>query len=558
MKVVKRLSAIAISVLLVLAMTVTAFAASPDEVLTHSYKAYQVFSGTAADGKFESIAWGSDIGSNANSFIADLKGNTAFGSGRYNAFYSAKTAEDVARILEENKADYDFVQAFVETVENFPELGAGRTVRNNGTIANGYYLFVDTNATGTKNASFIKPVTDGVVKIEVKVSVPQVEKKVKEETYSTDYQSTTIGTEDAAGNFVGLNYGEGYNDVADYDIGDDIDFRLYGTLPNTFDDYTSYYYSFQDSLSKGLTVDESSIKVTMYNYNNARASYVGTDVTGSFNVKTTTNARTGVTQLDVTCDNVKAIRNVTKSSIFVVDYVATLNEDAVIGYNGNLNTVVLEYSNNPNNSGKPEDGGDTDKTEEDVVVVFTYELDIVKTDSADATKTLAGATFFIKNQNGQYFAEVAGKPAWVADQKAAKAFITDSTGLAVAQGLDDGTYTITEFQAPDGYKMLSGDFDITITATILPDNNNDECQTWDGVASTALTNLGVAVSKNVDNAVSSSGSNVANGTVEIEVANTKVFDLPGTGGMGTTIIYVTGSILVAGAVLMLIARRVKR
>ena len=229
-----------------------------------------------------------------------------------------------------------------------------------------------------------------------------------------------------------------------------------------------------------------------------------------------------------------------------------------MGLDGNPNTVYLEYSNKPDQSGS----GDTDntgKTPEDKVIVFTYELDTTKVDGQDENTKLKDAKFVLLNSDGTKVAKITNDkfdgwqdlpPAGDDDKIAATDWFTDTVltsddgGLFKIIGLDDGTYKLREIVAPSGYNLLSSDITVVITATTT------NGQTWtDGNASSALTKLAVTADGTAGT------GNTSTGIAGITVANNKGSTLPETGGMGTTIFYVVGAILVLGAGILLITRR---
>lgn len=141
------------------------------------------------------------------------------------------------------------------------------------------------------------------------------------------------------------------------------------TLPSNLDDYTEYYLEFSDTLSSGLTYNKDA-KVYLDN-DGAR-----TDVTSAFTIADDGSS--------FKIDNLKSLSGVTSSTKVIVEYTATLNENAVIGDAGNPNTVKLIYSNNPSSTDKGE-------TPEDTVIVFTYKFIVNKVDQDG--KALAGAGF---------------------------------------------------------------------------------------------------------------------------------------------------------------------
>ncbi len=345
-----------------------------------------------------------------------------------------------------------------------------------------------------------------------KSATPTVEKKVQENAkYTAD-----------------AGYGAGYNDVADYNIGDTVPFELIGTLPSNYDSYSTYNYVFHDTSSAGLTIDSSSVKV-----------FAGTtDITNYF-----TTALDGQ-NLTVSCANLKAIAGLTAGSKITVQYHALLNAQAEIGLPGNPNEVYLTYSNNPNAGGT----GDTGKTPTDKVIVFTYQLDTTKVDGKDATKKLSGAEFLLYKMNGtaKSYAVVAnGKvTGWTADAASATTLTSGTDGLFRVAGLDDATYYLHESKAPAGYNTLSDDVKLTIAATTVNGQN------WtDGNAATALTALSIQVgSKTTAGALDT-------GVVTMDIQNNVGASLPSTGGIGTTVFTVGGILLILLAGVLYAVRR---
>ena len=356
----------------------------------------------------------------------------------------------------------------------------------------GYYLIKDKDDSLQGQESyteFILHVTDDV-DANVKADVPSVEKKVKD-TNDTTGETT------------------GWQDSADYDIGDDVPFQLTATLANNIESYKTYSLKFNDTLSKGL------------DYNNDAVIKLGDkDVTSYFTPSYDATAKT----LTFTCDNILAF-GATNSDKIVVEYTAKLNENAVIGAAGNPNTVYLDFSNNPNNGGE----GDRGKTPEDKVIVFTYKLTVNKVDKEN--KPLTGAEFSL-------FKKVNGKEELV---EVKKILSTNAEGTVFGfTGLDDGTYVLRETKTPDGYNSIE---DQTFTISAKHDENSDDPKltalTGD-VASGSIINLGVMLEK---------------GELSTDVVNNKGSVLPSTGGAGRVAIYVIGAILVIGGGIVLVTKK---
>lgn len=524
MKTSKKLLSVLLALTLVLALSVCAFAADTTYTITinnpassHIYEAYQIFSGDlSSKGVLSNIQWGSGVDSAA--LLTALKADSTIGS----KFTSATTAADVAKAMSGISNDSADAQAFAQVVGQHLSAVAGTSTYNTTdkdyTISNltaGYYLVKDEDGTQTAADSYTSFILEVVksVTAQPKGTVPTVEKKVQENAKYTANDN---------------NYGAGYNDVADYNIGDTVPFELIGTLPANYADYTKYNYVFTDTASAGLTINKDSVKV-----------YVdGTEITTGF-----TTALDGQ-KLTVTFADLKAITSVTANSKITVKYNATLNSSAEIGLPGNPNEVYLTFSNNPNHTGT----GNTGKTPTDKVIVFTYELDTTKVDGSDSTKKLANAEFELyKTVSGtNYYAQVTdGKlTGWTTDETKATTLTSDANGLFKVAGLDDGTYYLKETKAPDGYNLLSAPVTLAITATTANGQN------WtDGLAASALTKLQITSDK------TTTDGDTSTGIVSLNVANNSGSTLPTTGGIGTTIFTVSGVVLMIAAAVIYAAKR---
>ena len=374
----KILASLLLALVMVFTLTSTAFAATvtvpSDGILKdHTFTAYQVFSGREENGVLSDVQWGSGIDSTA--FLAALKADTTYGS----LFTDCTDAAAVAKVLGDNNTNTALANAVAKLAyANKTGTGTALTAGEN-TLADGYYLVVDTTTDvgegGAYNTALLQMV--GNININVKTDAPTFEKKVQEDDkYNQDG-----------------GYGQGYNDVADYNIGDAVPFKLIGTVPD-MSRYDTYKYIFHDTLSAGLTAPaQENVKVYLSSDKKVDAS--DTEVTSSFTVSVSGQ------EITVSCDDLKAIDGVEKGKFIIVEYTATLNQNAVIGLDGNLNTAYLQYSDKPDQSGS-EDTGNTGKTPEDKVIVFTYELDVTKVDGQDNTTKLAGAEFKLKNADGKW------------------------------------------------------------------------------------------------------------------------------------------------------------
>lgn len=252
-------------------------------------------------------------------------------------------------------------------------------------------------------------------------------------------------------------------------------------------------YTVTDTMSKGLTFNNSSLKVTA---NDA--------VTTDYTLTSTTNGFTLV--LPETY-----VSNLTKGTTIIVTYNATLNKDAVIDGDGNANEVKLSYGNHQN-------------TVPSKVTTKSYQFDLVKVDGT-TNKLLDGAEFeladgetklsFVKDTAGNYRVAAAG-------EDGATTTITVKGGKVNIYGLAGKTYTLTETKAPDGYNKLVTPETVNLTEGSKAHATFDADVYKDG---------GVVVKNNA-------------GTV-----------LPSTGGMGTTLFYVIGGGLMVAAVVLLVTKK---
>ncbi len=568
MRLIKKMAAAFLVTVMAIFMTVPVLAAEGpyDSSITitntnedHVYTAYQIFEGRLEQDALSKeyilsdIEWGSGIEPSkeigGSDLIAALKSDALIGSSFSADSYTAAEVAEVLKSFEENSSELD---AFASVVSKYLSATGTESVYSGGnqTISGleaGYYLVKDSKTEPDEGepehdaySKFILKLTTDIT-VSPKSSVPTVEKKV----YDDGYGNNDSGTN---GNY---SYGAGYNDIADWNIGDEVSFKLFGTMPSTLDDYDTYSYSFHDKLSAGLTYKEGSAAVALVNPSDGV--YGGTDgvsfedgvdITGNFKVSASGN------QLLISCDDVTGIADLNSNSLIVVEYTAVLNSNAVTGPEGNRNEVYLEFSNNPNQDG----AGETGTTPTDQVIVFTYELGVTKVDGEDLTTTLKDAEFVLYKKVGDaehyYKIENAGSGSpvvsWTDKAEEAEKLTSDEEGYFSVRGLDAGTYYLRELTSPEGYNLLEDDVEVVITAVKANGQN------WTGTASEALTALSVRVN---EPAVADDTREDDNGTLYIKVKNFPGASLPETGGTGTTIFYIAGGALVIIAGLILIVRR---
>lgn len=327
-------------------------------------------------------------------------------------------------------------------------------------------------------------------------------------------------------------------DTADAKIGDTLTFTLTSTIPD-MSAYDTYTFNFKDTLSKGLTYGD----ITSVTVEGVDAPLVkDTDYT-----VTTTPAATGNTLLTVGMTDFKNKQQTNAGKKITVTYTATLNENAVVGGAGNVNSATIQYSNDPSSTG-------TGESEPDKVRVFTYGFTVDKytgDNYNDAATRLAGAEFTLTakgDTSAIKFVQVnAGSATEDAVYRVAKAgetagttttITTPANGKVVFQGLKNGEYTLTEIKAPAGYNKLASAIGVKVNGS------NDGTDT---------TNATVNITYNNDNNDTTYDQTASNGVIPVQNKSGAI--LPGTGGMGTIAFTVIGVLVIALGVAWTLKRK---
>lgn len=400
---------------------------------------------------------------------------------------------------------------------NFEESGSSLIKKD---LEDGYYLVLETPREGKDvSLAILQTVCGATLSIPVKSDTPTIDKTVN-----------------------------GKQDVDDYQIGDTIPFELTAKAPSkgTLSHYDTYSFKMTDTLSEGLTLNTDSIQfeigseTTSITIEGSNVMYDGASI-GTI----TTSSNSLVVDFNLKSDKFESLfANASSMNTIKVTYTAELNAKAVIGDPDsnaqNNNKVVLEYNNNPSQS-------EVKGKDEDDVNVYSYGLEIVKQDARDTDKKLSGAKFklyknSVSDENLVKFTEQNGK--YIVDKNGVtEEVITNDQGMLNIDGLDDGTYVLVETEAPEGFNKLKE----PITIEITPEYNGKD-----------LVGLTYVVSGGDGEASNTGVADQATGTVSVTVNNNSGFELPSTGGMGTTILYGAGILAMAGGVCYFVMDKKRR
>lgn len=504
MKRVKRVLALLAAFALVLAMAVPAWAEEARATYTltinnanGTYEAYQIFSGDLSENGtgqkvLSNIQWGSGV-------VATKMGNER----------AAKVAESLTTSA--------LAESFAEDLVSGSKLSSTKATATakNGTavftdLSAGYYLVKNSSVdTGKTHTDFILEVV-GNTTANHKGDVPDVEKKVEEKNDSTG--ATTWGT------------------TADYDVGDEINFELTGTLPESYGRYNKYKYEFDDTMTN-MTYKDGSVKVYYVKGESTTRNEINSGFASTWD--------NGAKKLTVTFNDLKtAVPELAHGDKIVVTYTATLDASAVVGGNGNPNKVKLKYSNNPN-------GEETGETPEKAVVVFTYKTIInkVKKGTDGNNVPLAGAEFtlskFIASETGSDTVTVDSAEyhgAWNNGETVTPTNTGNIANVFTFSGLDAGIYRLTETKTPAGYNTID-----PVYFEIVATNDGTQVTHMEGKA--------------VNGSEINFTANATNGSLTTDIVNQSGTVLPSTGGMGTTVFYVVGGGLMAVAVVLLVTKK---
>lgn len=505
MKTMKKLFALLLAVLMVMGMATTAMADTGttysikinSEHEDHTYTAYQIFAGKSAGSVLSDITWGDGVSAAGQTALQNAYGKT--------------NASGVAGALSKTN-----VKAFADKAAQYLVNGKSGSYDSDSKqflisgLKAGYYLIKETsnNLDGTEYAysEYILEIVNNV-EVNPKAGVPTLTKEVK------------------------LGGTETYKEAISATVGDTVYFKLTASLHAFAKDYSKYYFRFDDTLPAGLTYKGVALSVQ-----SGTTTYPVS--TPYYSVSESGNV------LSVTVQDIHSMINAatgsptTLSDKIIVEIETTVNETVTIGKEGNVNKAKLYFSNDPNSdyngTGIPASLGHTKEAQ---AAVYSYQINVTKVDAADANTKLEDAEFIVGYNNGDntYTWYVDENKNGVVDgttssEENATRFISDENGQLMIKGLKSGTYHIREKAAPAQYNLLTTDIIVIYSGSLSQD--------------TGLIN---ALTITSASGASHYSTDLDSGSINLTVTNTKGATLPTTGGIGTTIFYIVGGVLVLGA-----------
>lgn len=302
--------------------------------------------------------------------------------------------------------------------------------------------------------------------------------------------------------------GEKWGETNDASIGDTVEFRTTVHAKKGAKNYVVH-----DQMSDGLTLNQNSITVKVGD----TTLTANTDYTVAFNAshKNADNTVVSTCDFEITFKQ-EYLDKITGNTDIVITYSAILNDKAVISPEENPNKTKLDY-------------GDKSETEWDETKTYTFKFDLVKTKEDNTVLTGAKFKLYDAKTGGNEIALVKENNEYrvaTAAEKGVTGFVgaTIEAGNVTIKGLDTGTYYLEEIEAPAGFNKLAERVEVKINKANLE--------------------------ATIDSGKWTSGG--------VQVVNKTGTELPSTGGIGTTIFYVVGAILVVSAgVLLVVKKRMK-
>lgn len=319
------------------------------------------------------------------------------------------------------------------------------------------------------------------------------------------------------------------------DTDENVNFIVETVVPDYSNEYTKVLFQVKDTLTN-LTLNKGTVKVYA-----ATKEQVQNAANKEELLIDATNYTLTTAEKSLKVDFKENWVKINGNQAITITYTATLDEDAVNVIPGK-NKVELYYTNNPG-----EDKG-YDKDEEKI---YSFVLDVFKKVD-EKNEALPNAQFSL-------FTDEACKTPY-SNGQFDNPVISNSEGRMEIKGLDVGTYYLKETKAPAGYTLNTTIYKVVVSADIETD---DELKLWtvevtpivDGVEGDASTNTYTVVNGEAEEGEEPVVSFNRSGE-DVNIANTKLVELPSTGGIGTTIFTVAGcGIMIAAAYLFFNSRR---
>lgn len=550
MKKITKLLSLALAILMVMSLAGAAFATGPQTTITITktsagaeYTFYRLLDlSQSADGKNYSYTPNATY---RNILIEVLTLSNADGS--------AVTDDQIIAAISSKRDDAAAMKSFAvalhEKIKNLGNAGTATVAENANSVTYtgdyGYYLISQTKVASGANAATSAIMIDtgakNGVSIEAKTSVPSSSKNVTEVDDSQ-------------------NSSHQYRDGADHDIGDTIEFVMQATLADNIDDFKTedgYQLIFHDLPSNGLTFNKAKANFKIVLSHQDSVTYPDAPIT-KYTVVEPGEAGYSCTRgcpfhvklnlKDIAPDGNTSLNYVPHpGDIIRVWFNMTLNDNALAGSPGNPNRSWIQYSNNSLDSTQ------TGYTPDDKVTVFTFDLEVDKVDGNNVP--LEGAEFklYKKIQKSADPTDYELKEISL-QENGVKVVDGESKTTKVRftwHGIDSGMYKLEETKVPTGYTKAK-DIYFQVVATYDPLSQDPK------LTGLKVDMLGSSFGPNpgVVNSFTAVGDGDAQyKTLVASIENESGTVLPNTGGIGTTLFYVFGSVLAIGAGVLLISKK---